>query len=41
MRNGVHYIERTAGEAIRMDDRQGKNKQMKPWGDRLTYRIGM
>ena len=47
MRNHEHYIDRTAGEAIRRTCRSRKKKD-KPWGvhnrhtwgDRLTYRIG-
>lgn len=40
MRNHEHYIDRTAGEAIRRVDQDRRKKRIKPWNGRLTYRIG-
>lgn len=41
MRNHEHYIDKTAGEAIRRTCVIASHKKKgKPWGDRLTYRIG-
>lgn len=40
-RNHEHYIDRTDGEGIRRSCViASRKKNRKPWGDRLTYRIG-
>lgn len=40
MRNHEYYMDWTAGEALRRADQGRRKTRIKPWGDRLTYRIG-